>query len=224
MFSVVPAKLYGTSTIGVYMATNNRYTFIPIDAPEKVEDLVRESLGTDIVRVALAGSPLLGLFMVVNDNGILVPSIVAEEEVRTLKLTGLNVGVLKTRYTAIANLTLTNNRTALVSPLMEAEWRHVISDVLGVEVISDYLCGSPLVGSLSVANNKGILLSPEAANEDIEKVRAYFKNSKVDVATVNKGRSVLKGGIVANDRRALVGDETTGIEIMRIMQVLGAQQ
>ena len=224
MFNVSPMKLYGASTIGVYMATNNSHTFLPIDAPEKVEDTVRETLVTDIVRVALAGSPLLGLFMVVNDNGILVPSIVTDEEIKTLRLTGLNIGVLKTRYTAITNLIVANNRAVLISPLMEAELRKTVSDVLGAEAFSDYLCGSPLVGSLTVANNRGILISPEATNEDIEKVKAYFKNANVDVATVNRGRSFLRGGIVANDRGALVGDETTGIEIMRITQVLGAQQ
>lgn len=116
MFDISPLRLYGSSSIGVFMAANNLLTFLPNDVPEKVEDVVRNTLKTTIVRFSIAKSPLLGIFLVVNDNGVLLPSLALEEEIKIIKAMGLNVEVLNTKYTAISNLILASNRVALVSP------------------------------------------------------------------------------------------------------------
>ncbi len=219
-FDVTPISIYGTSTIGVYMFTNNEVTVLPIDAPDKIINHVVETLKTRVIRASIAKSPLIGVFMVGNDNGVLVSGIATDEEVRLLKENGLNVGVIRSKYTAIANLILTNNKVTLVSPILEKEQLSVVKDVLGTEVIVDEICGTYLVGSVAVANNRGVLLSPEAKEEDVNKVRSYFK-VPVDVGTVNRGRSFVRGGIVVNDKGCLVGNDTTGFEIVRIMQIFG---
>ncbi len=219
-FDVTPLKIFGSSTIGVFIATNNLVTFIPPDAPEKIDDVIRTTLGTTIARFTVAKSPLLGIFLALNDNGILLPPLAMEEEVKLFKTLGFNVAILDTRYTAISNLILASNKTALVSPLLETANRKTVADTLGVEVIVDTIANNPLVGSLAVLNNRGLLATPEATDEDLKKLAQYF-NIKVDVGTANKGKSFLRGGIVVNDKGALVGDETAGPELMKINQVLG---
>jgi translation initiation factor 6 len=220
MFDVAPVKVFGTSSVGVFLATNNSVTFLPPDVPEKIDDLVRGTLRTSVARFTIAKSPLLGVFIVVNDNGVLLSPLALEDEVRLFKSLGLNVEVLNTKYTAVSNLILANNKTALVSPLLEPQLRKVVADVLGVEVIVDTVANNPLVGALAVLNSRGLLVAPEATDEDVKKLSEYFK-VKVDVGTVNRGKSFLRGGIVVNDHGALVGDETAGPELMRITQVLG---
>jgi translation initiation factor 6 len=220
MFDVAPVKVFGTSSVGVFLATNNSVTFLPPDVPEKIDDLVRGTLRTSVARFTIAKSPLLGVFIVVNDNGVLLSPLALEDEVRLFKSLGLNVEVLNTKYTAVSNLILANNKTALVSPLLEPQLRKVVADVLGVEVIVDTVANNPLVGALAVLNSRGLLVAPEATDEDVKKLSEYFK-VRVDVGTVNKGKSFLRGGIVVNDHGALVGDETAGPELMRITQVLG---
>jgi translation initiation factor 6 len=220
MFDVAPVKVFGTSSVGVFLATNNSVTFLPPDVPEKIDDIVRSTLRTTVARFTIAKSPLLGVFVVVNDNGVLLSPLALEDEIKLFKSLGLNVGVLNTKYTAISNLILANNRTALVSPLLEPQLRKVVADVLGVEVIVDTVANNPLVGALAVLNSRGLLVAPEATEEDLKKLSEYFK-VRVDVGTVNKGKSFLRGGIVVNDHGALVGDETAGPELMRITQVLG---
>jgi len=220
MFDIAPVKVFGTSSVGVFLATNNSVTFLPPDVPEKIDDLVRGTLRTSVARFTIAKSPLLGVFIIVNDNGVLLSPLALEDEVRLFKSLGLNVEVLNTKYTAVSNLILANNKTALVSPLLEPRLRKVVADVLGVEVIVDTVANNPLVGALAVLNSRGLLVAPEATDEDIKKLSEYFR-VRVDVGTVNKGKSFLRGGIVANDHGALVGDETAGPELMRITQVLG---
>ena len=220
MFDVAPVKVFGTSSVGVFLATNNSVTFLPPDVPEKIDDLVRGTLRTSVARFTIAKSPLLGVFIVVNDNGVLLSPLALEDEVRLFKSLGLNVEVLNTKYTAVSNLILANNKTALVSPLLEPQLRKVVADVLGVEVIVDTVANNPLVGALAVLNSRGLLVAPEATDEDVKKLSEYFR-VRVDVGTVNKGKSFMRGGIVVNDHGALVGDETAGPELMRITQVLG---
>ena len=220
MFDITPIRVFGTSSIGVFIATNNTVTFIPPDVPEKIDDAVRNTLRTSVARFTVAKSPLLGIFTVVNDNGVLLPPLVLEEEVRLFKALGLNVDIINTKYTAISNLILAGNKVALVSPLLEPSARKVVADVLGVEVIVDTIAGNPLVGALAVLNSRGLLVAPEATDDDLKKLSEYFK-VRVDVGTVNRGKSFLRGGIVVNDNGALVGDETAGPELMRMQQVLG---
>ncbi|MEM1597519.1 MAG: translation initiation factor IF-6 [Pyrobaculum sp.] len=220
VFDVAPVRVFGTSSVGVFLATNNNVTFVPPDVPEKIDDVVRGTLKTAVARFTVARSPLLGIFVVLNDNGILLPPLVLEEEVKLFKSVGLNVEVVNTKYTAVSNLVLAGNKVALVSPLLEPAARKAVADALGVEVIVDTIAGNPLVGSLAVLNSRGVLVAPEATDDDLKKLAEYFK-VRVDVGTVNKGRSFLRGGIVVNDHGALVGDETAGPELMRITQVLG---
>ncbi|MGC8993810.1 MAG: translation initiation factor IF-6 [Pyrobaculum sp.] len=219
-FDVAPLRIFGTSSVGVFITTNNSVTIIPPDAPEKIDDVVRNTLGTSVARFTVARSPLLGIFTVLNDNGVLLPPLVLEEEVKLFKSLGLNVEIVNTKYTAISNLVLAGNRVALVSPLLEPGARRAVADALGVEVVVDTIAGNPLVGALAVLNSRGVLVAPEATDEDLKKLSEYFK-ARVDVGTVNKGRSFLRGGVVVNDRGALVGDETAGPELMRLQQVLG---
>ncbi len=129
-FEVAPLSIYGTSTIGVYVFTNNALTIVPMDVPDKVVNSIRDTLSTNVIKASLAKSPLIGIFMVGNDNGVLVPSIVTEDEINELKKNGLNVSIIRTRYTAIANLVLTNNRKTIVSPIIEKEYVGLIRDTL----------------------------------------------------------------------------------------------
>lgn len=219
-FEVVPIRVFGSTNVGVFLAANNQVAFLPPDVPEKVDDSVRAVLGTAVVRITVAKSPLLGIFLALNDNGVVLPSIALEEEVKMLKVLGLSVGTVDTKYTALSNLVLVSNRVAVVSPLLEGETRRILADVLGVEVVVDTIARNPLVGSLAVLNSRGVLVAPEASEDDLRRLSEYFK-VRVDVGTVNRGRSFLRGGLVVNDRGALVGDDTAGPELMRISQVLG---
>lgn len=219
MADVVPVKVFGSSSIGVYIAVNNKMALVPFDVPEKIDENIREVLGDTVVRASVAKSPLLGIFLVMNDNGILVPNIALDEEINSLKALGLNIGVIQTKYTALANLILANNKAAVVSPILEPDNHKIVKEVLGVEVFVDTIAGTPLVGSVAVANSRGVLVAPEATDADLKKLENYL-GVHADVGTVNRGRSFVRGGLVANDRGALVGWETTGAEIMRILSTL----
>ncbi len=219
-FEVTPISIYGTPIIGVYIFTNNKYTFIPPETPPKIDEVIRSTLKTEVVRLTIGKTPLLGIFMTGNDNGIVVPNIVTDDELKILKSLDLKISIIDTRFTAINNLVLCNNKSCLISPIVEKEYVKTIQETLDVEVHIDTICKSYLVGSLAVVNSRGVLVSADADEEDLKKLRTIF-NLPVDVGTINRGKTMIRSGLVANDYGALVGDDTTGFEIVRIVQVLG---
>lgn len=223
--SVEIVYAFGNPNIGVYVAASEDFALVPPEAPDKLEQAIKRNLSVEVLRASIGSSPLLGVFCVMNSKGVLLGNIAREEEVERIKR-GLGdrvvVEVLEgVKENAIGNMVLANDKGALVSPLLPKEALRVIADALDVEVVQTTLGGSTLVGALGVATNKGVLLSPIASEEEMNLAVSVLKTAKGGFGTVNRGSIFVRSGIVANSKGALVGFETTGVELMRIQAVLG---
>lgn len=116
---------------------------------------------------------------------------------------------------AAGNNILVNDRGAVVTPDASPRTVKKISDIFGVEAVQATVAGISTVGSVCVCTNKGCVCTADATEEDMELLRDVLK-VEVAPATVNHGAQFLGSGIVANSNGALVGDETTPIEMGRI--------
>ena len=83
-----------------------------------------------------------------NNNGMLLPSTVSDEEIRILKKTGLNVERLQSKFTAVGNLISANDKGAIVSSLFKGEVDQNIKDILGVPFQTMSIGGFVQVGSM----------------------------------------------------------------------------
>ncbi|MEM0042481.1 MAG: translation initiation factor IF-6 [Thermofilaceae archaeon] len=215
---------FGNPYVGVFITASEKWALIPESAPDKVELAIRRNLGVEAIRASIGETPLLGILCVMNSKGLLLGNIVKEEEVdRIRKAVGdaLVVDVLdEIKENALGNLILTNDSTAIVSPLIPPPARAKIADTLDVEVVQMKLGGSNFVGALGVATNRGVLLSPILSDEEVNTLISLMKVPKGGIGTVNRGNVFVKSGVVANSRGALVGFDTTGIEMMRIQASL----
>ncbi len=222
--SVEVVYAFGNPNIGVYITASDKWALIPVEAPDKVEQALRRSLGVEVLRTTVGASSLIGILCVMNSKGLLLGNIVRDGEVQAIKraLGGeLVVEVVsEMRENALGNLILANDRAAIVSPLVAPEVRRKVADALDVEVVEATLGGSSLVGALGVATNRGVLLSPILSDEEVAKVIELMGVPKGGVGTVNRGSIFVRSGLVANSRGALVGYETTGIEMMRVQSSL----
>jgi translation initiation factor 6 len=223
--TVEVATLFGSPNIGVYIFANNRLALLPSDAPPKLVDQVREVLKVeDVVLTTLAGSRLLGVFAAGNDNGLVLPRVALDSEVELLlkhaKQAGLNLEVLRDlRETGVGNLILANSKGCLVGSILPKNISKIVSDVLGVECLSRDIAGLPLVGSLAVATNLGLALPPLVTEEELEEISSILR-VPARAITVNRGKLFLRAGLVANDKGAIAGGDTTGIELMQIQRTL----
>lgn len=173
-----------------------------------------EYLQVNYLYCSIANTRLLGTLMVMNNNGILLPKTAYDTEFDFLKKeTGMNVGVLNSKYSALGNVICCNDKGAIVSPWLPREDVLQIQDVLGVETIQKRISGYNQVGAMAVCNNTGGVIHPEADEHDM-KTFANLLGAKLVHATINNGIPFLSSGTLANNHAIVVGSLTSGPEIM----------
>ncbi|WP_440060172.1 translation initiation factor IF-6 [Thermogladius sp. 4427co] len=222
---IVKLSVYGNSNIGVYIFANNKIALVPPGLPRDDLNTISEVLGVEVIEFRVSGSPLNGVFIAGNDNGILVPYIILDSEFELLKKEvskhGLELTILKSNITAFGNAILVNNKAGIVSPdFTDTELREV-SETLGVEVFRKSLMNLPIPGSLSVVNDSGGVVHPDITDGEIEELKKLLKVVIVERATVNAGVPFIKSGLIANNKGIIVGGVTTGPEILRIRRGFG---
>ncbi|MEM4315799.1 MAG: translation initiation factor IF-6, partial [Nitrososphaerota archaeon] len=155
-------------------------------------------------------------------NGLVVSNLLLEDDLKYLKgeLGGINIGVLKTKLTAVGNLILCNDRGAVVSYLLGRENLRVLQDILGVEAVPMKLAERSYVGSLAAATNVGGLVHVDADEDDLATLSNILRVS-VMTGTVNGGLRYVRSSIVANSSGVVVGARTTGPELMTVTRIFG---
>jgi translation initiation factor 6 len=215
--------IYKSPNIGLFAKANDTIIITPLGFAETKKNRLKEYLEVDAqVSVSIAGTRLIGAMTVINNNGILVPSIASDEEIQILKkATGLNVERLKSKFTAIGNLIATNDNGALVSPLFKGELDQQIRDVLGIPVHSITVGGFIQTGSMVVATNTGAAVHPKSTEEEIEIISEALQ-VEVEPLTINGGVPFLSSGIITNSKSVVVGSLTSGPELIMLSRVFRA--
>jgi translation initiation factor 6 len=208
--------VYRSPNVGIYAKCNDSFVFIPNGfATTKVKNLC-EFLKTDHVFTSVANTRLLGVLMVINNNGILLPRNSLEEEVVHLKKsTGLNVDILDTKHTAIGNLICVNDKGGIMSPLIPSEYVKKVEDVLGIEVIRKKVAGYHQSGAMAKANSHGGIIHPATEEEDVRTISQVL-GVDLEPATINGGSPFVSSGILANNRSLVVGSLTNGPELVML--------
>ena len=212
--------VYRSPNVGLFSRTNNDTLLLPFGFAETKAKKLKEYLDVEkIIHVSIAGTRLIGPMTVMNNNGILLPYTVSDDEIRILKQTGLNVDRLKSKFTAIGNLISANDKGALVSNLFKGEADQNIKDILGVPLQTFSIGGYVQVGSMIVATNAGAIVHPLANDSEISRISEILQ-VEAEPATVNGGSPFLSSGIIANFSSVIVGNLTTGPELIMISRAL----
>lgn len=211
----------GDSNLGIFFETNENICLAPRDIDEKNKQTIEKILKTEIVRISIWDSSLIGLFCVLNSNGIILPKIVFENEIREIKKLGLNVFIVDDDHTAIGNLILANDKSAVISPLIPKKFEKNISETLDVEVIRKSIANLKFVGSLGVVTNKGLLLYRDVSEEELKGLKEFFRVKHANIGTANLGSPYVGSCIIANSKGVIVGEKTTPVEMERILEALG---
>lgn len=216
-------SILGTPNIGVYLFANDYVAVVGPSLTESERRIIEETLGVEVVKAKVSDSILIGVLIAGNNNGIVVPKTVREHELselrRLLKDHHINVEVVDSRLTALGNIVLANNKAAIVGSRIEDGVISKISDILGVEVVVRDLMNLSIPGSIAVVNSAGGAIHPDVSDDDLRYVEEVM-GVEVERATVNSGIPFVKAGLVANNNGVLVGESTTGPEILRIQRGL----
>jgi len=207
--------------LGVVAKANDSLAIVPLGAPEEFVAEIKEALGVEVVRSNIYGTSLIGSFMALNNNGGVVGRVAYDSEVQKLKEAGIEVEVIEERLNALGNLVLATDHGAIAYKGLKKKSLEKIESALGCEVETvKALGGYRTVGSIGVATSRGALLHPRVEDRDLEYIEEILKVN-VDIGTVNMGVGFVRTGILANKNGALVGENTTGPEVLRIEESLG---
>ncbi len=216
-------SVFGTDNIGVYIYSNDKYTFIPKNLDKNTKDTIVENLGTELIETSVSNSFLLGIFINGNNNTIILPKITKENEIKEIReqAKDTRVEVLNLKATALGNVILANDHAALIYPeFSDAEVKEIREALQVEEAKRGTIANIITVGSVGVVTKKGGIVHIDSTDDEIKDLSNFFK-AKMDVGTVNFGSAFIRSGMIANYKGVLVGSSTTGPEILRIQRALG---
>ena len=211
---------FGNPWVGMFIKTNDTHTLLPLDSMKKLEDAAAETFKTEIIKVGVADSNLLGVYIAMNSSGIVLPNIIEEKEVLLLKKTGLNVYVSKERNNAMGNNVAVNDKGGLVNPHVDNAEAKAMADALGVELVPMSVAGYTTVGSAVLATNGGFLAHFKSDPDEMERIKGALKVYG-NRGTVNTGTGFVSYGAAVNRNGYIVGEATTPFEIGRMEEALG---
>ena len=213
---IIKYDVYSGPNIGIFTNVNDKFVFVPNGYAETKAENLAKYLRTEYIMTPVANTRLLGVLMVLNNHGILLPRTSSTEEIANLqKSTGLNVKILDAKHNALGNLICANDKGGIVSPLIEKEFVKEIEDILDIEVIQKRVAGYDQVGAVMESNNFGAVIHPEADEEDIKNF-SNILGVNIEPATINGGIPFVSSGILANSNAVVVGNLTSGPEIMML--------
>jgi translation initiation factor 6 len=216
-------NFYGDHNLGLFGKSSDRFCLVGNFVQEKTKQKIEEVLKVKVIRATVANTDLVGIFCCLNSNGILLPRILTRTEVENFKKLkkefGVNLEVLKSKFTALGNLVLCNDKGAVVSRLFSKTNKKRIEDCLGVEADYCSVAGMHTVGSTGVASNKGCVVHRDASEKEVKKIGEILK-VQTDIGTANFGSPFVGSCAFGNSNGIVLGQSTTGPEITRFMEVL----
>jgi translation initiation factor 6 len=218
---IFPSTIFGSASIGVFSLLTDDLFIAPSLAPETRIQRLGEQLRVKTVFTTVGCSLLIGVLACANSNGIILPHMVLEEEIKPIRAAAddANIAVMETKRTAYGNMILANDYGAIVDPRLQQETLKQISETLCVEVVPGEIAQLPYVGSLAVATNKGVIAHPLIKDDEQELLKSVLR-VPLDVGTVNCGIPYVGTGLLGNSHGAVVGSLTTGPELFIIENAL----
>ena len=207
--------------LGIFGKANDDWLILARGVPKEAIKRAKEALDVDVVEVTIGGTSLVGSLLVLNSRGIVVSNIVYDDELKLLEDTGLEVAIVPGKENAIGNVALVDDKAALVDPELDDETVEVLNDVLKVKVYRGTIGDSGLVGMSAVINKYGILCHPDLSDDEEKLLKEVFgEEREINIGTVNRGTPFVGAGIITNSKGVIVGDKSTGVELMRIESTL----
>jgi translation initiation factor 6 len=204
----------GTPNIGVYAAAGESLAVVAANASADFIRDIEETLQVKTFTATVSGTYLVGPLVALNSYGAVVSRSVDSSELESMGR-HFRVSVISDRMNAAGNNVLVNDKAALVNPELGKKAEKEIADALNVEVVKGTLCGCGTVGSVCAVTNTGCICGASATDGDLALLKEVF-GLEAKRATVNHGSGYVGAGILCNSKGALIGDDTTPIELGKI--------
>jgi translation initiation factor 6 len=214
--NTLKTNFYGNPNVGLYGFATDKYCVIGKGLPKKLIKEIEKILDVPIYEININGSHLIGVYCCGNEKILLVPEIIKKNEEDELKKLKLPYKLIKSKFSALGNNISVFGNKGILSSECSDELKKELAE-FDIKILK--LKNNNTVGSCLVINKNGCLASSDFDQEHLDKVE-QFLNVKTRIGSINKGNPYVKSGMIVNSKGYIVGNDTTGVEIMRIDGVL----
>jgi len=200
--------------VGIFSTVTEKIGLFPKDTPSEQLKNIQEMLGIETIKTNIANSSLMGVLCVGNSHGFIVSEIAEPHEIKELISAGLRVKKIPS-IAAVGNLIEVNDSFGICSRIFPRELKREIEEFLKIPILDETIAGSDLIGSCMVLTNKGFLTNPEIQEKEFNSIKKFLKLNGM-ATTANYGDNFVGNSIVANSKGAIVGEQTSGFELIRI--------
>ncbi len=212
------ARIFNSPFLGIYIRTWEKYTFVPKSTDPELVNMIRETLGTEVVEISLGNSTVLGSLMIMNSQGTILSNLVDSKELKLIP-SDLRYTVIDSNLNAFGNNILANDKAAIVHEDYDRKTIREIEDALSVEVVKLSFHDIKTIGSSGLITTKGLILPPFLEDDEVHEIESIF-GTKAKVGTANFGSVYVGASVIANSKGALVGEDSTPIEVLNIEEAL----
>lgn len=206
--------------VGVFARANEEIVFIQKGLTKKVKKKVAEILDVNLIELTISDATIIGSLLTFNSNGAIICDFIDDAALKIIKDQGFDICIINDKLNAVGNDVLVNDNGCMVHPDMKEISIKNIKETLKVPVFKGTIAGLKTVGMAAFVTNKGLLCHPKVLEEEKRNLEKVF-NVPVMIGTVNHGSPIIGSGLVANTKGAIIGKNTTGIEMGRIEEALG---
>ncbi|MBO3800048.1 MAG: translation initiation factor IF-6 [Candidatus Brockarchaeota archaeon] len=213
---IAKASIWKTPFIGAYSKVFGESAVVNKNAPQGFLRKIIKVLKVDSIAVTnIAGVHAVSSMISANSNFIIVPDTVDDEELSELKKLSREVLVVESKLKAWGNMMLLSDKGVLFSPRVSKRDAEKIVDSLSIDYGFSTLANYMAVGALAVTGGKICFVSKLLSEEEKKLIEDLLK-LKTYAITVNDGLTLIRLGMLANSYGILVGESTTGSELMDI--------
>jgi len=217
---VLVTNFNSNPNVGLYGYATDKYCLLGTEIPEDISEEISEVLNVPIIRMNIAGTSLLGIFLNGNNNCLLVPKIAFQNELDILDKHKIKYKIIDTKFTCLGNNIICNDNGCVVSSEYGEKEIKIFKDALKVGVTKAKIAGLSILGSLAVHTKKGLLCHHEILEHEAELLKKTLK-VEIYTGTVNMGVPFIGSGILCNNHGFIIGDASGGPEVVNADETLG---
>ena len=218
------ADLNGNPYLGVFCRLIGGDLLCPLDTPQEFVGAVVDTLKVRPIKATLGNTNLHGSLIAGNSQFAIIPYFFDREEFeRTLSENeegpDLRVLLSDDPHTAWGNNLLLSEKAGLYNPDLSVSTVRELRRELDIELVEGTIAGTKTVGSVAVLNGSGIVVHPKATPEEMERIGELF-GLRPQISTANFGSPYLGSSMIVNDRGAMIGNKSSGVEVNRLENAL----
>jgi len=213
---VARASIWKTPFIGAYSKVFGVNAVVNKNAPQGFLRRLRDFLRIDSVAVTnISGVHAVSSMIAANSNFIVAPDTIEDEELRELESLGKEVLRVESKLKAWGNMMILSEKGVLFSPRVSKKEAGMIIDFLGVDYDFASLANYVAIGALAVPGEE-VCFASKLLKEEEKKLLEDLLKLRVHSVSVNDGMVFIRLGMLVSPFGVLVGESTTGDELMSI--------